>query len=932
LSLIAGSRLGPYEIQAPLGAGGMGEVYRARDARLGRDVAIKILPPEFASDPERLARFEREAKLLASLSHPNIAAIYGFEEANGQRFLALELAEGETLAERIARGPLPVDEALEVAHQIADALEAAHEKGVVHRDLKPANVKAPPDGKVKVLDFGLARALEGSSTTEVSGTELTQSPTLTGRMTQAGVILGTAAYMSPEQARGRSVDKRSDIWAFGAVLYEMLTGRRTFDGETVSDTLAAVLRADVDWEALPPETPDSVRRLLRRCLERDPKRRLHDIADARFELEARDAPASPVAPSPQRRPPVGRLLLASLAAIAILALALVAARASIGRPAAAKLRLSILLSPDEPMPEDLGSSVVVSPDGTRLAYVTAGTKPALHVRRLDQLTGTAIPDTDGASSPFFSPDGKWIAFFAAGKLRRVPSSGGPVVEIGDAPNPRGGAWASDGTIVFSPTSASGLVSIPVSGGPPRSLTKPNASASERSHRWPSFLPGGRTVLFMTQQRGRDYDDGAIEAVDMASGSRKVVLRGGAFPRYALSGHLLFARRGTVMAVPFDTRRLETTGAPASVLEQVLSMTGGEATGDGSANFDVSPSGLLVYRAGIAAARAASLLVTDRKGALVREFPDAKPFSDPKFSPDGRRIAVQVDGIPSSIWVGEVESGDLRRLTFGVRALTPSWSPDGGVVTYASNEAYDEDVLGRAAGAAQSALPAPRRAIYWKNANGTGEQHRLWEGEGMLFNPAWSPDGRTLYFQAGFPNSRYDLQSIHLDGPLRPGVKATEARLRLQTPFDEIMPAVSPDGRWIAYMSDETGRWEVYLRRSDGVEGKWQVSDGGGEYPRWSRDWTLYFYRGPTIFAVRITAQGDSPQISRADRILDLTVLNASAFRGFTFFSNYDISGDGQRFVFVGDAPGHEPDRQHAILVSDWLEDVRRLAPSKGGAP
>ena len=814
MTLAAGTRLGPYEILSPLGAGGMGEVYRARDTRLDRDVAIKILPAGLEADPERLARFEREARLLASLTHPNIAAVYGFEEHEGRRFLALELAEGETLAERIARGPLPVDEAIDVARQIAHAVEAAHEKGIVHRDLKPANVKIDPDGKVKVLDFGLARALEGDTGSDSSSIDLTQSPTLTHRMTQAGVILGTAAYMSPEQARGKRVDRRTDVWAFGCVLYEMLTGRRVFDGETVSDMLAAVLRADVDWSALPADTPGSVRRVLKRCLERDPKSRLHDIADARIELEAPEAPAS-VRSIPDRKPRIARALLAAAAAVAIAALALLARRSSGQGPPAPSFRLSVLLSPDEPLTEDLGSSVVISPDGTRLAYVTGGAKPALYVRRLDQLSGTAFPDTESASSPFFSPDGQWIAFFAAGKLRRVPAAGGPAVDIGDAPNPRGGAWGSDGTIVFSPSTASGLVRIASTGGAPEPLTRPDTAASERSHRWPCFLPGGRTVLFMVQLRGRDYDEGTIEAVDLDSKTRKVVHRGGSFPRYAAPGHLLFARRNVLMAMPFDARRLETKGAPEPLVENLLSVTGAEATGDGSAQFDVAPSGLLVYRRGLAAQRASSLVVIDRTGRVVRQFPDAKPFSEPSFSPDARFVAAEVDGAPTSIWVADVESGAMRRLTFGTRASSPSWTPDGKIVTYAVNEAYGEDVLQTAPGAAQGAAPPPGRSIYWKNADGSGDEHRLITSKGVLYGPVWSSDGRTLYYQAGFPETRYDLLSIRLDGPLSSDVKATEAAFRVQTRFDDAVPSVSPDGRWIAYMGDETGRWEIYLRSADG---------------------------------------------------------------------------------------------------------------------
>jgi Tol biopolymer transport system component len=384
-----------------------------------------------------------------------------------------------------------------------------------------------------------------------------------------------------------------------------------------------------------------------------------------------------------------------------------------------------------------------------------------------------------------------------------------------------------------------------------------------------------------------------------------------------------------MAIPFDAGKLETIGAPAPVIEQLLSVTGAEATGDGSAQFDLSPSGLLVYRTGTAAQRTSSLVVLDRKGEVVRQFPDAKPFSEPSFSPDGRQVAAEVDGNPPTIWVGDVGSGDMRRLTFSGRASTPSWTPDGKAVTYTVNEAYAEDVQ-NAAGAAQGSTPPAGRAIYWKNADGSGNENRLWEGKGILYNPVWSPDGRTLYFQAGDSETRYDLLSLRLDGPLRPGVKTTEAAFKVQTRFDDAVPSVSPDGRWVAYMTDETGRWEILLRSADGSEGRWQISDGGGENGRWSRDGTLYFYRGSTLFAVRIGGEGSSPQIARSEKILDLTALENTSVRGFRVFRNFDVSPDGQRFVFVADAPGSRADREHAILVSGWLEELQRL-PSSGAA-
>ena len=574
MPLVIGTRLGPYEIVAPLGAGGMGEVYRARDTKLGRDVAIKVLPTLFTSDPERRARFEREARLLAALNHPHIGAIYGLEDADpsthsassgqagsGQaavRALVLELVEGETLADRLTTGPLPVMEVLTIARQIAEALEAAHEKGIVHRDLKPANIKITPAAVVKVLDFGLAKACADDG----SGPDLSQSPTVTAGDTREGVILGTAAYMSPEQARGRSLDKRTDNWAFGCVLFEMLTGRSTFAGDTISDTIVAILERDPDWRLLPATTPSAIQHLLRRCLQKDLHRRLRDVGDARLDIE--EALAEPIAiAGPARLEVRGGRRQRLVGAVTLLAIggvlgSLVGVRLKteprLLTPPAAHFVVS--LAPSERLAGLDFPAVAISPDGSRVAYVaTRGGRPQLLVRPMSSLEATPMPGTADAISPFFSPDNRWIAFFAEGKLKKVPVSGGAPITLCDAPIGFGGSWGSDDVIVFASASGSGLSQVPAAGGTPTRVTTIDTQNGEFSHRWPELLPDGRTVLFTVGTLG-SWDDAQIVAQSLSSGQRRVLIQGGTNPHYLSTGHLIHAHR---RPCDLELRRVEWHG-------------------------------------------------------------------------------------------------------------------------------------------------------------------------------------------------------------------------------------------------------------------------------------------------------------------------------------------------------------------------------------
>jgi Tol biopolymer transport system component len=811
MSLSPAGRLGPYEIVSLLGQGGMGEVYLARDTRLGRDVAIKALPDAFAHDPERLARFEREARLLASLKHPNIAAIYGLEEADGQRYLVLEYVAGATLAERLAAGPLPLDEALDVCTQIAAGVEAAHESGVVHRDLKPANVKLTPAGEVKVLDFGLAKS--GTASTSDSGLNLSHSPTVAVQAaTSAGVILGTAAYMSPEQARGRPVDRRTDIWSFGCVLYECLTGRPLHSGETVSDLIARILEREPDWKALPPATPARLRELIARCLRKDARERLRDIGDARIELaeiraRGADAPA-PVATAAAPARPGREWLLGAIAAIAVLA-AVAAVIAPRFTPHPAPLHARFLIEP--PRGNNLilyGSAAAISPDGATIALIagdSTGTS-RIWLRPLDATTARPIGGTDNAIIVFWSPDSRTLAFFADGKLHTIPAEGGTRRTLADAPDPRGGSWGVKGQIVFAPIASGPLMSVPGEGGDVTTIARPDSARHEVALRFPVMLPDGEHYLCVALPR-REGGEHDVLLGSLHDAGRKQLFRAFGTPAYAGPGALLYSHRGQLMRQACDIHgRL--SGKPVR-LGDAPSSRGH----DGMPVVSASLNGVLLSVTPYANTR---LTWVDRGGRMlgVVPLPPAR-YAGFELSPDGRRAVVErgTDDISTDLVMVDLERGLVSRFVSGSELAAvgqPLWSPDGSQVLFGSFQNGTKDLWTKRADGAGDAQPFYRSDVLFKNIY------------------SWSPDGRLVAFEQPDARTGWDVWALPVDGDRKPIPIA-------RTPINEDGGWISPDGRWIAIYTDETGRSEVYVMPFPGGGPRYQVSTNGASACAWRSD-------------------------------------------------------------------------------------------------
>ena len=882
MSLSSGHKLAHYEIIEPIGKGGMGEVYRARDGKLGRDVAIKVLPDEFARNEERLARFKREAKVLASLNHPNIAAIYGLEQSGTTHYLVLELVPGETLAERIARGPIPWEEALEIVTKIAEALEEAHEHGIVHRDLKPANVMLTPDGKVKVLDFGLAKAFAGDDASEA----LSQSPTISRHQTAAGVILGTAAYMSPEQARGGSVDKRSDIWSFGVVLFEMLTGKKLFDGATISDTLASILKEDPDWELLPPETPRTLRELQRRCLEKDPRERLRDIGEARIAIAAGTWEPE-VSSSPTPAGSGWRTVLPwGVVALLLLVLGIVwrgGERASDKRVA----HVSIALPGEGRLWEMGGAGIAISPDGNLLAFpVGRANATQLYLRYLDREDASPIPGTVGASAPFFSPDGKWLGFFQRQSLMKVAVEGGTPIELAESGD-AGGTWAPNETIIYTPDWNEGIWRISAAGGTPERLTEPDASAGEMGHWYPDVLPDGKHVLVTVYRT--PIARAHIDILSLETGELRVLVEGGIYGRYASSGHIVYAGKDAVMAVPFDASRLEITGLPLPVESDVYTSIGGDAS------FAFSDEGTFVYARPHTVSPDRQLVWVDREGNVSPLTSTVRRYSHPRLSPDGQTIAVTIfDKGASSIWFHELERDTQTRLSFGEVDIHPVWTPDSRRVLYASGK------------------DGPWQ-IFWRAVDGTSPEEPVLEDRVDKIPYAVTPDGVTLVY------SRIQESGTGRDVWLLPLASDENPSPVLESANRELNAVISPDGKWLAYQSDESGRAEIYVQAFPSAERRRQISTAGGAKPLWAPSGRELFYRNADqMLAVEIeTEEGLRPGRPRV--LFEKELEFAEPWR------NYDISPDGERFVMV-QIPA-STGRGQLEIVFNWFEEVERLVPT-----
>ena len=876
MPLERGTRLGPYEIESVLGAGGMGEVYRARDTRLKRDVAIKILPAAFAQDPDRIARLQREAEVLATLNHPNIGAVYGFEESAAATGIVLELVEGPTLADRIVHGALPLDEALAIAKQIADALDAAHDKNIIHRDLKPANVKVTPGGKVKVLDFGLAKMADAEP---ARGSSLSMSPTLAVQATSAGLILGTAGYMSPEQARGKAVDRRTDIWSFGCVLYEMLTGRPVFEtGETVSDAVAAILTREPDWNALPAHLPSSLRRLLRRCLEKDPDRRLHHIADARLEIADAAEPSTderltktPVRPSRTRVVPWALTAVA----LSVAAFVLWASSGSRSSDTSPVRRLELALPPSVEL--FTGSqTVAVAPDGARIAFVgvRAGVRE-VYVRALDQFESVPLRGSTGATACFFSPNGRSIGFATtAGVMKTISLADGLVTTVTEGVTfLYGMAWSRDGQIVH--VRGGTLWLVPAGGGKPTQVTKLEGPRPDTIHASPMFLPGDKVLLFGALS-GSEW---RIESLVLATGERRTIVERGTWPLYVKSGHLVFYRDGELLAAPFDPERLQLTGPATQAFEKVPAQV------QGIPSIDVSPAGTLIYAPTSAVSRMVSV---SRQGVEQPMIDVARNYSNPRVSPDGKRLLVQA----GDLWIQDMARSTFTRLASRDVLINafPIWLPDSRRVVYRS--------------------PGGLRI---QDAEGSGPPQAVPGTTDLDYPAAIAGDGDTLIVMRGSQETSFDLFRLSLRDP-------AQIKTVLKTPAYEGGARLSPDGRWLTYVSDESGQSEIYLRPFPEPDRRWTISTQGGTQPIWSPNGKEIFYRnGDKMMAVEVAT---SPEVKlSAPRLL---FEKQYAFgRGITI-ANYDVTPDGQHFIMVKDEAG----AARLNVVLNWLSELERLAPRR----
>jgi eukaryotic-like serine/threonine-protein kinase len=886
MALTSGTKLGPYEIAAQLGAGGMGEVYRARDTRLERTVAIKILPAHLSNDPEAKERFDREARAISSLSHPNICHLYDVGVQDGTSYLVMEYLEGETLAERLRKGPLPVEQFVKAGIEICEGLEKAHRSGVVHRDLKPGNIMLTKSG-TKLMDFGLAKAIPTAAST--SGlTASFNTPATNQPVTARGTVVGTFQYMAPDQLLGREADARSDVFSLGAVLYEMFTAQRAFEGKSPLSVASAILeREPPPISSIKPMAPPALDHVIGRCLAKDPEERWQTARDVGLELKWISETAwesegtVPVAARRRFRHWLGWGVAGMLALAAIgLAIGFVLRTPKPPQP----MQLSADIGADAKIDIGHGPAVVLSPDDARLAFVASGPEQTrrIYVRPLDGLQATALSGTENAETPFFSPDGRWLGFFADRKLKKISIEGGAAVTLCDVAYARGGSWGEDGTIAFVPGARSALSEVSSAGGAPRALTILDQRTAEVGELWPQWLPGSKAVLFTSGGHGANYEEADVIAYTVSSGQRKTVLHGGYYARYVRSGHLLYMHEGSLFSAPIDLSRLEVTGTPVPILDNISANPG-----DGSAQFSLSESGNMAYVAGHSRRQLASIEWMDRQGKFtpLRETPC--DYYAPALSPDGKRLALAInDGKRIDIWVYELTHDTMTRLTFAGHNLSPIWTPDGQRITYRLLEK----------GGATD--------LYWTRADGTGNTLRLTQTKTRKFLGSWHPDGKLLAFDelAGDENvdaTRSSLGNssifiLPMDGNEKLGWKPGEPKPLPGSTSTEDEASFSPDGRWLAYRSNESGELEIYVRPYPGPGGKWQISTGGGSFPKWSPSGKELLYRTQDnrIMVVTYNASGDSFRANKPE------LWSPGQFSERLGAVNFDVSPDGKRVVVL----------------------------------